>query len=43
MDKELHQQILQMFEEDSDEEDFPGFLASGMEENEYYCKLYCVL
>ena len=33
MDKELHQQILQMFEEDSDKEDFPGFPASGMEED----------
>ena len=35
MDRELHQGILQMFEEDSDEEDFLGFTDSGMEEENY--------
>ena len=33
MDTELHQQILQMFKEESDEEDFLGFPASGMDED----------
>ena len=33
MDTELHQQILQIFAEESDEEDFLGFPASGMDED----------
>ena len=33
MDKGLHQEIPQMFEGDIDEDDFPGFPASGMEEH----------
>ena len=37
MDRELHQRILQMFEEDSDEEDFLGFTDSGMEEENLLC------
>ena len=33
MDRAQHRQIDQMFEEESDEEDFHGFTDSGLEEN----------